>query len=334
MASKLKILLLFDLSVPIKKEEYPEYLKTEEWKTEAGIYRTLRKLGHEVQLFGLHNDIQPLIDELRAERPDLVFNLCEAFGGDRQYEPHVASLLELMRIPYTGAGVMALKICKDKGLTKKILSYHRIHLPRFEISHRSHPLRSLKRFTYPAFIKPLQLEASEGISQVSFANTEREALERVKYINERLEVDAIVEEYIDGREIYVSIIGNDRLQVFPARELFFKQVPEGEPKFATFRAKWNETYRKKWGIDTGSARSFPKDVEQRIDEACKKIYRLLKLRGYGRIDLRVKPNGEVYFIEANPNPSIAREDDFALSAEKGGMDYESLIAKIISLTGA
>jgi D-alanine-D-alanine ligase len=331
--AKLKVLLLFDLSVAIKKEEYSEYLKTEDWKTEAGILRVLKKLGHEVTLFGLHDDIQPLVDELRNHRPDLVFNLCEAFSGDRNFEPHVASLLELMKIPYTGAGVMALKICKDKGLTKKLLSYHRIHLPRFELSHRSRPLRSLRKFTYPAFIKPLKLEASEGISQVSFANNEKEALERVKFVNERLGVDAMVEEYIDGREIYVSILGNDRLQIFPSRELFFKQVPEGEPKFATFRAKWNESYRKKWGIDTGSAKSFPEDVENRINDTCRKIYKLLQLKGYGRIDLRVRDNGEVYFIEANPNPSIAREDDFALSAEKGGMDYESLIAKVISLTG-
>lgn len=327
----LKILLLFDLSVAIKREDYADYLKTEDWKNEAHIIHTLEKLGHEVLPLGIHDSIEPLLELLPTLKPDLVFNLSEAFRADRRFEPHLAALLELLDLRYTGSGPSALHLCKDKGLTKKLLSYHHIRAPKFIVSERSRPLRSLGGFTFPAFIKPLLLEASEGISQVSFAENEKDALERVRFIHDRLETDAIVEEYIEGRELYVGVLGNDRLTVLPPRELFFKEVPEGEPKFATFRAKWDESYRKRWGIDSGPARQIPPEVWDRISEACKKVYRVLQLRGYGRIDLRLKPTGEFYFIEANPNPSIAKDDDFAQAALKGGIDYPSLVSKILSL---
>ncbi|MDR3606934.1 MAG: ATP-grasp domain-containing protein [Oligoflexia bacterium] len=330
----LSILLLTDLSIPLQPEQFDEYLKTDDWKSDANVIRTLRRLGHEVRIFGIHDDIRPLIAEVERDRPDVVFNLCEAFGNDRDFEPHVAALLELLRVPYTGAGVTPLRVCKDKSLTKKILSYHRVRVPRFVVSRKSKPLRSLGKFPFPAFIKPLALEASEGIAQVSFAEDEKHAIERVRYINEKLAVDAIVEEYIDGRELYVGVMGNERLVAFPPRELFFRQVPEGEPKIATFRAKWDDGYRRKWGIDTGPAKGIAPEMERRIAELCKKIYRLLQMSGYGRIDLRLTPEGEIVFIEANPNPSIAREDDFAQSAEKAGIDYDELIARILRLVNA
>jgi D-alanine-D-alanine ligase len=332
-ARQLKILLLMDLSVPIAPEEYVEYLKTEEWKTEAHVISTLQKLGHEVRPFGIYDDIDPLIHEIKNNRPDVVFNLSEAFDKDRRYEPHIVSLLELFKLPYTGAGPEPLRLCKDKGLTKKILSFHRLQVPKFMVSQRSRPIRSLKGFEWPAFIKPLNLEGSEGIAQLSFADNEKDAIERVRYIHEKLGTDAIIEEYIEGRELYVGVLGNERLQAFPPRELFFREVPEGEPKFATFRAKWDEAYRKKWGIDSGAAKVFPEGMDVKIEETCKKIYRLLQLKGYGRIDLRIKSTGEIVFIEANPNPSIAKDDDFAKSAAKAGLDYDELLSKIVSLSG-
>ncbi|OFZ22307.1 MAG: hypothetical protein A2X94_02340 [Bdellovibrionales bacterium GWB1_55_8] len=330
---QLKILLLFDLSVPIPREEYDQYLKTDDWRNEAHVMKVLRGLGHEVELLGIHDDIEVLFSTVRENRPDLVFNLSEAFNKDRKFEPHIASVLELLQLPYTGAGPEALRICKDKGLTKKILSYHRVQVPKFVVARKSHPLRSLRGFTFPAFIKPLCLEASEGIAQLSFADNEKDTLERVRFINERLEVDAIVEEYIDGRELYVGVMGNERLTAFPPRELFFRQVPEGEPKFATFKAKWNDEYRKKWGINSGSAGPLDSALSEKITETSKKIYRLLQLKGYGRIDLRLRPNGDVVFIEANPNPSIATDDDFPKSAEKAGVPYPELLTKMINLAG-
>jgi D-alanine-D-alanine ligase len=327
----LNILMLIDLSIPLAPDEFDDYLKTDDWKSDANVVRALKNLGHEVKMLGIHDDIRPLIQELEEDRPDLVFNLCEAFGNDREFEPHVAALLELLGVPYTGAGVTPLRVCKDKSLTKKILSYHRVRVPKFMVSPKAKPLKGLGKFSFPAFIKPLSLEASEGIAQLSLAENEKQALERIRYINEKLGVDAIIEEYIEGRELYVGILGNDRLMAFPPRELFFREVAEGDPKFATFRAKWDDDYRKKWGIDTGVAKGIPPETERSIMKLCKKIYRLLQMSGYGRIDLRLTPGGEIVFIEANPNPSIAREDDFARSAEKAGLDYEDLIARILRL---
>lgn len=332
MAARKRILLLFDLSVSIKPMEYDEYWKTADWKVESAVRKSLLSAGHEVIPLGIFNDVRPLIDQIQESKPDLIFNLSEAFNGKRDHEADLVSLLELLGIPYTGSGPTGLRLCKDKGLTKEILGYHRLHIPRFIVARRSYPVRSLSRFQFPAFIKPLKLEASEGISQLSFASNESEALERVRYVHERLGVDAIVEEYIDGRELYVGILGNEKLTVFPPRELFFREVPEGEPKIATFRAKWDNDYRKKWGIASGPAAHLPAAVSEKLEEICKKIYRILKIRGYGRIDLRVKETGEIYFIEANPNPSIGKDEDFALSAAKFGLPYDELVAKIVSLS--
>ena len=327
----LTILLLFDLSLDIKPKQYDDYWNTEEWRIEGNVRDVLVDQGHEVIALGVHDNIDILIQTIQKKKPDVVFNMSEAFAGKRDFEPNLVALLELLNIPYTGSGPAGLQLCKNKGITKEILANHEINIPKFLIAKRSHPPRNLKDFSYPAFIKPIELEASEGISQGSFVATEKEALDRIRFIHERLEVDAIVEEYIDGRELYVSILGNEKLTVFPPRELFFSEVPKGQPKFATFRAKWDDQYRKKWGIRSGVAKPLPSSVEKKMGDFCKKIYRHLGIRGYGRIDLRVKENGEIYFIEANPNPSIAKHEDFARSAAKSGLSYPELISKILML---
>lgn len=327
----LKILLLFDLSVNLLTEEYDNYWNTADWKAEKDVRNTLVKLGHEVIPFGIFDDIEPFLKIVREQKPDLVFNMSEAFSGKRDFEPNLTALMQLVGVPFTGAGPMSLQLCKDKGLTKIILGYHQIRTPKFVVARKSKPIQSLKKFQFPAFIKPLQLESSEGISQVSYAENEKETLARVKFIHERLGVDAIIEEFIDGRDVYVSILGNEKLSVFPPRELFFKQVPDDEPKFATFRSKWDAEYRKKWGIDSGWVTQMSESTERKLADICKKIYRLLQIQGFGRIDLRIKDD-KIYFIEANPNPSIAKKEDYALSANKAGVEYEELIAKIVSLS--
>lgn len=326
----MKIILLFDLSIPLKPEQYAEYLKTDDWASEAHILATLKRLDHEVVPLGIHDDLDFLLSEIKREKPDLIFNLSEAFGGNRKFEPHIASIIELLGIPYTGAPAAALQISKDKGLAKKILTYHRIKVPHFFISRKAAPARSLNDLRFPVFIKPLNLEASEGISQLSFAETKKDALERIRYLHDRFETDVIVEEYIEGRELYVGVIGNERLSGLPARELFFREVADGEPKFASFKAKWDDDYRKKWGIRTGSAQ-LTEEIATRLEATCKKIFRVLGLSGYGRIDLRLTASGEIFCIEANPNPSIEKDGDFALSAIKSGMTYDELIQKIINL---
>lgn len=327
----LKIVLLFDLSLKLTPEQYPDYWNTPDWKIEKDVKNTLIKLGHQVIPYGIHDDIEPFLKIVKEQKPDLVFNMSEAFLGKRDFEPNLTSLMQLMGIPFTGAGPMSLQLCKDKGLTKVILDYHQIKIPKFVVAKKSRSVNSLKGFPFPAFIKPLDLESSEGISQSSFVKNEKEALARVKFIHNSLDADAIIEEFIDGREVYVSILGNENLKVFPPRELFFKQKSEDEPKFATYKSKWDQAYRKKWGIDSGWAAEFPEPMQKKLNEVCKKIYRLLGIQGFGRIDLRIKGE-DIYFIEANPNPSIGKREDYALSANKAGVDYEDLIAKIVSLS--
>jgi D-alanine-D-alanine ligase len=327
----LDVLVLVDLAAPPPdNQDYSEDLKSEDWKTEANVLSALRRLGHRARLVGVHNDISPILSAVREARPDLVFNLCEAFRGDRQYEPSVVGLLELLNLPYTGASLEALALCKDKSLTKKILSYHRIRVPKHVVSHRSRPLRTLRDFDFPAFIKPLGLEASEGISKDSFADNEADCLERVRFLHEKLGVDAIIEEFIDGRELYVGVLGRERLVAFPPRELFFKEVEDGDIKVATFKAKWDDAYRAKYGIKTGKAAGLDPALEKKLLERCKKIYRLLHMNGYGRIDLRLKGDGEPVFLEANPNPSLASDDDFAKASTYRGLDYTELIKRIIA----
>ena len=327
----LKILLLFDLSVRLDTAEYENHWNTPDWKTEKDVRNALVKLGHEVIPFGIFDDIEPFLKLVKDHKPDLVFNMSEAFSGKRDFEPNLTALMQLVGVPFTGAGPMSLQLCKDKGLTKIILGYHQICTPKFLVAKKSKPVGSLKKFQFPAIIKPLQLESSEGISQVSYALNEKEALARVKFIHDRLGVDAIIEEYIDGIEVYVSILGNDKLSVFPPRELFFKEIPADEPKFATYKSKWDLEYRKKWGIDSGWSTTLSEATQKKLFDTCKKIYRLLHIQGFGRIDLRIKDD-VIYFIEANPNPSIAKKEDYALSAGKAGVEYEELIAKIVSLS--
>jgi D-alanine-D-alanine ligase len=312
-------------------EQYANYWSTPDWKPEKDVRNTLIKLGHQVIPFGIYNDIQPFLEIVKEHQPDLVFNMSEAFSGKRDFEPNLTSLMQLMGVPFTGSGPLSLQLCKDKGLTKIILGHHQIKTPRFIVAKKSRTVESLKKFQFPAFIKPLQLESSEGISQLSYVENEKEALARVKFIHDRLGVDAIIEEFIDGREVYVSVLGNEKLTTFPPRELFFKEMAKDEPKFATYKSKWDKDYRKKWGIDSGWMLEVTESSHRKISETCKKIYRLLNIQGFGRIDLRIRGD-DIYFIEANPNPSIAKKEDFSLSALKAGIDYEDLIAKIISLS--
>jgi len=245
----LKILVIFDLAQEAPfTQNYSEELKTEDWKTENDVITTLLALEHEVRLLGLYDDISPLINELKQHPPDLVFNLCESLKNDRKLEPHIVALLELYDIKYTGCSSQSLFLCKDKGLSKKILNYHRIKVPKFEISQLRRPLKTLEGFHFPAIIKPIDLEGSEGINEMSYVENPKEAIERMRGLHEKFETDVIIEEYIAGKEIYLGMIGNDKLTTFKPWEVFFEQMTDEDPKFATYKAKWDDKYRKKWGI--------------------------------------------------------------------------------------
>jgi len=332
MKKKLDVLVIFDLPSPPPKDlDLSRELDSEDWKTEAHVVRALNRLGHRVRTIGLYDDPGPVLDEIKTHRPDVVFNLAEQFKDRSANDRNVVALLEMMDVRYTGSSPTGLTLCKDKGMTKEILSYHRIDFPDFAVFPPSANIRKPKQLDYPLFIKPLKDEASYGIAQDSFVRDDRAFEERVRFIHERMNQQALAEEYIEGRELYVSLIGNLRLHVLPIREVVFSKMPESQPQFATFKAKWDEEYRKKWGIKNIFAEELPEGIPEKIAAICKVVYRALHIRGYGRIDLRLTPEGRIVVLEANPNPGLAPDDEVAQSALKAGYAYEDLIEWILRL---
>lgn len=330
MNKKLNVLLIYDDARAIEAEaEYPELLKAPEMKAESHVYEALRHLGHEVRLFAVTNSVTALVEEVKNHPPDIVFNQAEQFCGDSSQEKNIMGLLEMLQVPYTGTGSVGLMLCKNKALTKKILTHHRIKTPDFQVFHKGCRLYAPKKLKYPLIVKPLREEASYGISMNSWVDNPKSLLERIQFVHESMGQDAIVEEFVDGRELYVGVLGNQRLSALPAREMVFENMPEDEPKIATFKAKWDEKYRERWGIKNKFAH-LSEALTQKIERLAKNVFHHLYLKGYARLDLRLNAQGEVIVIEANPNPFIAKDEDFAKAAQKAGIDYDSLIQKILN----
>ena len=332
MRKKLKVLALFDAIAPTTlDQDLSAELKTDDWKTEANVLAALRELGHTTEHLAIFDNLDLLQQKLTVFEPDVIFNLADQFKNNRAFDQHIVSFLAMRGVPFTGCGSTGLTLCKHKAISKKILSYHRIHTAAFTTIARGKRIARPKHLRFPILVKPLKEEASLGISQASFVETDEQFKERVQFIHEKFDNDVIAEEYIEGRELYVSIMGNHRLQVFPIRELVFKEVPPDEPKIATYKAKWDEEYRKRWGLQNQFAEGLDPAVVANIERVCKRIYHLLTIDGYARLDLRLTPKNEVYFIEANPNPILAADEDFAESAMKAGLTYPQLIDRIIGL---
>ena len=330
MKKKLKILALFDAIAPTTlDQDLSAELKTEDWKTEANVLAALAELGHTIEHLAIFDDLDLLRQKLQTFQPDLIFNLADQFKNNRAFDQNIASFLEMHGLPFTGCGSTGLTLCKHKAISKKILGYHRIRVPEFTVIGRGKRCARPARLKFPIVVKPLKEEASYGISQASFVETDEQFKERVLFIHTSHDCDVIAEEYIAGRELYVSVLGNHRLDVFPIRELVFKEVPPDEPKIATYRAKWDEEYRKRWGLQNQFADRLDPALAHDIVQTCKRIYRLLTIDGYARVDLRVTPANEIYFIEANPNPILAADEDFAQSALKSGLAYPQLIERIV-----
>jgi D-alanine-D-alanine ligase len=327
---KLKVLALFDAIRPTTiDQDLSKEMKTADWKTEANVMAALGALGHTTEQLAIFDNLDLLRQKLESFAPDVLFNLVDQFKNNRAFDQNIVSLFEMQGVPFTGCGATGLTLCKHKAISKKILSYHRIHVPNFVVIPRGQRTARPKWLKFPILVKPLKEEASFGISQASFVETDEQFRERAAFIHEKHLEDVIAEEYIAGREFYVSLMGNLRLTVFPIRELVFGEVPPKEPKIATYSAKWNEEYRKRWGLQNQFAEKLDSALVDRIEGTCKRIYRLLTIDGYARIDLRVTAANEVYFIEANPNPILAEDEDFAQSAAKAGLPYPQLIDRII-----
>lgn len=301
----------------------------DEWKTEYDVITTLREMGHHVEVLGLSDDLTPLRNAIVRTKPHVAFNLLEEFHGVVTYDHAIVSYLELMRQPYTGCNPRGLMISKDKALSKKILSYHRIPSPKFAVFPLGRKVTRPKKLGFPIFVKSVIDDASLGISQASVVHDDKELEERVAFIHEHTQADALAEEFIEGRELYVGVVGNDRLQTFPVWELLFTK--SDAPIIATRKVKWDRNYQEKLGVETSEAQNLSPQFERQIARICKKVYQALDMSGFARMDLRLRADGRVYVLEANANPNLAFGEDFAESAEKIGISYEDLLSKIVAL---
>ncbi|MCC7011217.1 MAG: ATP-grasp domain-containing protein [Planctomycetes bacterium] len=301
------------------------------WRTEHDIMSALESLGHEVRPIGVHDDLQVLRAALEEWNPHVTFNVLEEFHGVALYGQAVISFLELMRRAYTGCNPRGLMLAHDKLLTKKILSWHRIRTPRCATFPIAAQPRRPRRIGYPLLVKSAVEDASLGISQASIVHSDEKLLERVHYMHTTFGTDVLAEEYIEGRELYVGVLGNSKLEALPIWEMTFNDWPEDQPRIATERVKWSAAYQKRRGIRTGLAQDLAPELTRTIQRTCKQVYRALSLSGYARIDLRLDAQGRVWVIEANANPDLARDEDFAESALPAGLAYPQLVQRIVNL---
>jgi D-alanine-D-alanine ligase len=301
------------------------------WRTEYDVITTLKTMEHDVQTLGVHDDLGDIRRAATEWKPHIAFNLLEAFDDITIFDQNVVSHLELLKLSYTGCNPRGLVLARDKSLSKKLLAFHRVPVPEFEVFRAGRPIRRPKRLVFPLIVKSLTQEASIGISQASVVENDEKLRERVTFIHESIGTAAIVEQYIEGRELYVGILGNQALQALPVWELFFTNMPDDVKRIATERVKWNPKYQKKYGIDSGPVKDLADPECEKIQHLCKRAYRALELSGYARIDLRLDESGRVWVLEANPNPQIARGEDFAASAEKIGLSYDAVLQRIINL---
>ena len=328
---KLRVIALVreDL-IPPESLDGVENKESEEWRTEYDVVTTLRGMGHEVRPVGVGSELGPILEAVEEYKPHVAFNLLEEFDGYPLFDQHVVSYLELNKQKYTGCNPRGLTLTHDKALTKKILAYHRIHSPRFAVFPVNRKVQRPNRLRFPLFVKSLSDEGSVGIAQASIVRDDEKLKERVNFIHRQNETTAIAEEYIEGREIYVGVIGNERLQAYTPWELIMPNLPDGAANIATGKVKWDVEYQKKVGLVTQPA-VIEEEARKEFERLSKRVYRILGLSGYARVDYRLTQGGRMYVLEVNPNPQIAHQEDFADSAEHCGQKYEALLQKIMTL---
>jgi D-alanine-D-alanine ligase len=330
-SKKLRILVPMHIDlVPPSSIEGLTDKEIQPWKTEYDVTATLSNMGHEVISLGVYDDLGVIRQAIGEHDPHIAFNLLEEFHGDCVYDQHLVSYMELRHLPYTGCNPRGLTLARDKALTKKILAYHRIHVPNFAVYPVGRKVHRPVKLALPLFVKSLVEEGSVGISHASIVRDDEKLAERVAFIHRQTQMPAIAEQYIEGREIYVGLLGNDRLETFTPWELFIPNLPEGAPNIATDRIKWDYEYQKKVGVRTGPAEL---SVEQTRNLAAlsKRIYRNLCLSGYARLDFRMDAEGHFFLLEANPNPNLSFGEDYAEAAEHVGYEFPKLLEKIINL---
>ncbi|MGD9729017.1 MAG: ATP-grasp domain-containing protein [Nitrospiraceae bacterium] len=331
---KLRVMMLthFDLVPPddLADQDDPRMTK---YQTEHDVRQALLALGHEARIVGVGDDLTPVRNAIDEWKPHIAFNLLEEFAGNVALDYYIVSYLEMLKVPYTGCNPRGLLLSRDKALSKKLLSHHRVPVPLFRTFRwgRTVSAREVRGLPYPMLVKALLQQGSAGISQASVVNDADELIHRVVQVQEMTGGDIIAEQFIEGRELYATVIGNNRLQVLPLRELIFGDQEEGGPRIATYKVKWDEKYRERHGIDYQFVRTLPAGMTEAIPRLCKRIYRTLDLSGYARIDLRLNQDGKVYVLDVNANAALSSTEEMALSAEKAGMSYAQFIQRLLNL---
>jgi D-alanine-D-alanine ligase len=326
---KLRVIMLAEESLlPEGKLEDLGEKQRELRKTEFDVRDAIGALGHDVFSIGVSDDLSTIRGAIDAHKPDIAFNLLEEFAGVAHFDQHVVSYLELRKQPYTGCNPRGLMIARDKALTKKILAYHGFKVPEFATFPRGRAVKRTSSLEYPLFVKSLTEEGSAGISGASIVHDDDKLKERVAFIQRTTGSTALAEEFIEGREIYVGVMGNQRVRTLPPWEFSMTKKEDSAPLIASDRAKWDPKYQRHVGLKTGPAR-LSKKMECKLANQSKQIYRLLGMNGYARLDYRVTADNEAYLLEANPNPQIAKDEDFALSAKHVGIEYPELIEQLI-----
>lgn len=294
------------------------------------VQKVLQQAGYQTLLFNMNGDIKRLIRFLEEKEPDLIFNLCESVGNESIHEMHVAGIYELMGIPYTGASAFVLGTCLHKTRVKEILTAHKIPTPRYVVYRNIADLEANGlSLNFPLIVKPSREDASVGIDNDSVVENLSALRKRVRYIFSRYDQPALAEEYIAGREINVAILGNQRPVVLPISEIDFSGLPENYPKIVTYNAKWMQGTPEFIGTVGKCPADLPADVEKKVKEIALKVYRLMGLRDYARVDMRLTKNLTPYVIEVNPNPDISDDAGFARSARAYGLPFEETVCKIV-----
>jgi len=294
------------------------------------VQRALQQAGYKATLFNMNGDVQRLLDFVKQKQPDLIFNLCESVGNESIHEMHVAGLYELLGVPYTGAPAFVLGTCLNKARTKEILSHHGIRTARFAIVKNIGELQEEDlNLKYPLIVKPSREDASAGIDNASIVEDFASLKKRVRLIFNDYDQPALIEEYISGRELNVAIVGNKRPIVFPVSEIDFSGLPADYPHIVTYNAKWMQGTAEYTGTVGVCPAPIPAELEKKVKEIALKCYRIMGLRDYGRIDIRIDKNSTPYVLEANPNPDLSDDAGFARSARTYGLSFEDTITKIV-----
>lgn len=297
------------------------------------VANALVENGHKVSLLGIQNDLRELLDKLDAEKPDLVFNLCETFDDDYYGEMYVASILSMLNIRFTGTGPSGMSLRQDKAVTKKLLAFYDLPCPQYATFAKD-KLEFAGKMKFPLFVKPLKKDASAGIDDSSLVNEYGDLMKKIDYIHKELHDTALVEEYIEGREFYVSILGNEPVEALPLVEVDFSKLPEQYKHIYSEKAKFDETSEVYNLINFGVATDITPEIRNKITMIGIKAASALQVLDYARVDIRLAQDGSPYVVEVNANPYLERTAEFAVAALQAGMGYATLVNKIVDIAWA